>query len=469
MSNQTSFASRFTAIALIVAILAVWYAFNPLGVLAFSVPVAVDDTPAQDVMYTTTEDSALHVNGLSVLANDTSDEGDVPLSIGVVGPVAHGSVVFNADKSFDYTPNADFNGTDTFTYTAGDGISTSTPATVSILVTPVNDAPVATNQSVVTSVNLASSSVLTANDIDVGDTLSYATTSNPTHGTTVLNAATGAFTYTPSASYVGTDSFTWQASDGAASSSVATVNITVVPAPVIGISLIFINDNGGIATTSTIFLDGSTTTGATTTVTVGTHTVSGSDIPNYTSTIGADCSAGGNVTIAMGSSKLCVITYDDVASGGGTSGPGIEDKKPANGPISSIGPSFGTISNFSGFGSGSVLGASTSLPELPPGCSPLLNGFMRRQDRINKNADVEKLQKFLNDAVHTNLEITGLFGAETDAAVRKFQSQNADEILSPWGLKNPTGFVYLTTQRWINLKSCATLDIPMPKLVPYRP
>ena len=50
-----------------------------------------------------------------------------------------------ADGSFTYTPNADFNGTDSFTYTASDGTAASNVATVTITVTGVNDAPVAVN------------------------------------------------------------------------------------------------------------------------------------------------------------------------------------------------------------------------------------------------------------------------------------------------------------------------------------
>jgi hypothetical protein len=116
-----------------------------------------------------------------------------------------------------------------------------------------------------------------------------------------------------------------------------------------------------------------------------------------------------------------------------------------------------------------VLGASTSLPELPAGCSPMLKSFMRadKQGFDNDSSEVMKLQKFLNEKVAVNLPITGEFGPLTDAAVKKFQESFMDNILSPWGINEGTGFVYLTTQRWINLMSCPNLDLPMPKLVPY--
>jgi hypothetical protein len=329
-----------------------------------------------------------------------------------------------------------------------------------------NDAPVVTNQSVATGIDDATSSVLTYTDVDVVNTFTFSTTSDPAHGTIVLDAATGAFTYTPTGGYTGTDEFKWIVFDGAATSSEATVTITVAD-PVIGISFVVVSNNGVVATTSdTALFDGATTTGATTTVSVGSHTLSPFPLSGYTVAIGGACAADGTITLASGDSKHCVVTYTQ--QGSPAPAPTTEEKKPANGPISTIGPAFGTISNFNGL----VLGASTStgtttLPELPAGCTPLLNGFMRRSDMINSTDDVKKLQSFLQREVDDSLEVTGTFGPATEAAVRAFQQKNATQILSPWGLNNPTGFVYLTTQRWINLMSCPNLDLPMPKLVPY--
>lgn len=120
-------------------------------------------------------------------------------------------------------------------------------------------------------------------------------------------------------------------------------------------------------------------------------------------------------------------------------------------------------------GYGKVQGASTTLPELPAGCTPMLKGFMRnaRMGMNNDSDEVMKLQQFLNDKVQANLPITGEFGPLTDAAVKKFQETYLEEILQPWGITSGTGFVYLTTQRWINLMTCPKLDLPMPKLVPF--
>jgi VCBS repeat-containing protein len=102
---------------------------------------------------------------------------------------------------------------------------------VSITVTAVNDAPVAVNDG---PYSVAEDAVLTiagtgvlANDTDAeGTPLTAVVSAAPAHGTVTLNA-NGSFTYTPAANYNGPDTFTYTASDGSASSNVATVTITV--------------------------------------------------------------------------------------------------------------------------------------------------------------------------------------------------------------------------------------------------
>ncbi len=135
-----------------------------------------------------------------------------------------------------------------------------------------------------------------------------------------------------------------------------------------------------------------------------------------------------------------------------------------------------TIQSFGGGGNGPivgstpagrVLGASTSLPELPAGCDALLHTYMRKGLFHNDVAEVKLLQVFLNGEMGTHIPVTGVFGPMTDAGVRAFQNKYASQVLTPWGLNEPTGFVYRTTQRWINLIHCKDLNIPMPDLIPY--
>jgi VCBS repeat-containing protein len=193
---------------------------------------AVNDAPvARDDSYSTDEDTTLTVAAPGVLANDTDVEGDLLTAVRGTGP-SHGTLTLNADGAFTYTPNANFNGTDSFTYKATDGQDASAPATVSIKVNAVNDAPVAVNDSYATdedtTLSVAAPGVL-GNDTDVdGDSLTAVRVTGPSHGTLTLNG-NGSFSYTPDANYNGPDSFTYKARDGSTDSNVATVSLTVRP------------------------------------------------------------------------------------------------------------------------------------------------------------------------------------------------------------------------------------------------
>ena len=187
-------------------------------------PVAVANS------YSTNEDAALTVGAPGVLGNDTDREGDPLRAILVSGP-SHGTLAFNADGSFTYAPAADYNGLDSFTYKANDGSLESNVAIVSITVNAVNDPPVAANDSYTTNEDTALSVArpgVLGNDTDSDSpTLTAIKVSDPAHGTLTLNPD-GSFIYTPAANYNGPDSFTYGASDGLASSNVATVTINVI-------------------------------------------------------------------------------------------------------------------------------------------------------------------------------------------------------------------------------------------------
>ncbi|WP_461164541.1 tandem-95 repeat protein [Arthrobacter sp. R4-81] len=90
--------------------------------------------------YALTEDSPLSVTSGAVLANDADPEADALSAVLVTGP-AHGTIALRADGTFTYTPEANFNGTDTFRYKANDGGSDSNVASVTLTVGAVNDAP----------------------------------------------------------------------------------------------------------------------------------------------------------------------------------------------------------------------------------------------------------------------------------------------------------------------------------------
>ncbi len=192
--------------------------------LSGTAPTAVDDG------YATPEDTALIVPAAGVLMNDTDTESD-PLTAALVAGATHGTLALNPDGSFTYTPNANYNGPDSFTYKANDGTGDSNVATVNITVSAANDLPVASNDAFATNEDtpliVAAASGVLANDTDVDlDSLTAVLVGGPTHGALTLNPD-GSFTYTPTANYNGPDSFTYKANDGTGDSNVATVNITV--------------------------------------------------------------------------------------------------------------------------------------------------------------------------------------------------------------------------------------------------
>src|SRR5258708_10425829 len=121
-------------------------------------------------------------------------------------------------------------GADSFTYRASDGVANSGIACVSLTITNVNRAPVATDDSYTLgkngSLSVTAPGVL-SNDTDLdADALTAAVVATAAHGSLTLNA-NGSFTYTPVSNYFGADSFTYRASDGVANSGVATVSLTI--------------------------------------------------------------------------------------------------------------------------------------------------------------------------------------------------------------------------------------------------
>jgi VCBS repeat-containing protein len=191
-------------------------------------PVGVADT------YTVAEGGTLTVPvATGVLTNDTDAEGNT-LTAQVVTTTTRGTLALAANGSFTYTPNADFNGTDTFTYRANDGTANSADTTVTITVTGENDAPTAVNDSYTTGDNTTLTTTTTngvlANDTDPeGNTLTASLVTNVSSGTLTLNP-NGTFTYTPANGFTGNVTFTYRANDGTANSNTATVTINVTDA-----------------------------------------------------------------------------------------------------------------------------------------------------------------------------------------------------------------------------------------------
>jgi len=199
------------------------------GTQSYTITVAPgNDEPSADAQtLTAVEDTASPVT-----LSGSDPDGDALTYSVVTGP-AHGTLSGTA-PDLTYTPAANYNGPDSFTFVANDGTVDSSPATISLSVMPVNDAPVAAADTYAVGygalLQVAAPGVR-ANDMDAdGDTLTAILENGPAHGSLTLNGD-GSFTYQPVVGYVGEDSFTYRVGDGAAESVPATVTLTVGAIP----------------------------------------------------------------------------------------------------------------------------------------------------------------------------------------------------------------------------------------------
>jgi uncharacterized repeat protein (TIGR01451 family) len=193
---------------------------------------AVDDPPlAVDDLATLDEDAP--ATAIAVLSNDTDVDAG-PIAIDSVTQPASGTVVITGGGTgLTYQPDAeqcnDGNPSDDFTYTLIPGGST---ATVSVTVNCINDAPVADDASASTNEDTPVTIVLSGSDIEASP-LGFSIAAAPTNGSlgaiTPIDATSAEVSYTPNADFNGSDSFTFVANDGTASSPDATVTLTIEP------------------------------------------------------------------------------------------------------------------------------------------------------------------------------------------------------------------------------------------------
>ncbi|HEX8723298.1 MAG TPA: Ig-like domain-containing protein [Pyrinomonadaceae bacterium] len=178
----------------------------------------VNDAPAAAGQSVTTDEDAPRPVTLS-----GSDVEGGALSYVVVTPPSHGALT-GTGADLTYTPAADYNGPDSFTFKVSDGAAESGEATVAVSVTPVNDAPAANQQGLLATEDTPARLTLSGVDVD-GDALTYAVVAPPAHGT--LSGEAPNLVYTPAPNYSGPDSFTFKANDGTVDSPAAAFSLVV--------------------------------------------------------------------------------------------------------------------------------------------------------------------------------------------------------------------------------------------------
>jgi len=185
----------------------------------------------------------------SVLDNDFDPEGDPLTATLVDGPTHAESFTLNADGSYSYTPQAGYVGTDSFTYTASDGVNTSDPTLVTIEMT--NTPPLAAGETPTTHMGVPVAGTIQDNISDPdGDPLTTGLVTDVEHGTLTLNPDDGTYSYEPEAGYVGTDSFTYSVADPQIGAEPAQAMVTITMTnvqPVLGNDTATTSDGAAVA------------------------------------------------------------------------------------------------------------------------------------------------------------------------------------------------------------------------------
>lgn len=193
-----------------------------------------DDTPdARNDNYSVDEDDVLTGN---VMTNDLGLT-DAPVIVVSNTNPTKGSLVMNNNGGFTYTPNANYTGSDSFQYTIQDVDGDQSTATVTITVDPMNDLPIANDDSYTIAEDTQLNNDVTTNDQNLVDLpITVSLVSDVSNGSLTLNTD-GTFIYMPNSEYFGTDNFSYKITDGNGDAVTANVLITIN----------FINDGAPVA------------------------------------------------------------------------------------------------------------------------------------------------------------------------------------------------------------------------------
>ena len=223
------------------------------GVVFITVTPVNDAPVANDDFATTMEGGSITTD---VLLNDMDAE-MATLTVTGATPGNNGFTSVNSDGTITYTHDGSETTSDSYSYTISDGNGGSDSGVVSITVTPVNDAPVAYDDSATTSEDTAVTVAVSANDTDVDGLVvptSAAVLNSPSNGS-LVNNGDGTITYTPNPNFNGTDTFSYTIADDDGATDSAIVFITVTPvndASVVTGNPDATTDEGGSVTTDVL-------------------------------------------------------------------------------------------------------------------------------------------------------------------------------------------------------------------------
>ena len=202
---------------------------SDLVVVELTVTPMADAPQATGESFSMQEDAVLEIASDAILSNDIDADSDTTLAIVLESQPENGTLEVMDDGGFRYTPAADFHGTDRFTYRVSDGELFSDIVEAEIVIEAVNDAPVATDDSIETDEGAAiifAADSLLANDTDLeGDALAAEIAQAPENGSLEVDTD-GNWVYTPEEGFFGTDEFSYYAMDGS-DSDMATVSVLV--------------------------------------------------------------------------------------------------------------------------------------------------------------------------------------------------------------------------------------------------
>ena len=185
----------------------------------------------------------LSLPAFGVLSNDSNACGSALQASLATGP-QHGTLAFQTDGSFDYTPAAGYVGADSFAYRASAGGKSAGPVLVSLGVTDAAPNAPDSDYSDPAGQALTGDIGQIATDPDPGDGLTFVLDAGPGHGTATLDG-TGHFNYTPAVGFAGDDTFRYHTNDGALDSPSGTISIHVEGHPPVAVDIGYDVQAGG--------------------------------------------------------------------------------------------------------------------------------------------------------------------------------------------------------------------------------